>query len=287
MSFVGIKKTPTDPCILRSIRPIDDQKKNPIPRTKSDLSHRQFTVCSSDSSDSESPNFHPHPPPFYGSAHARAHREELDSPQLERSSSLDKDLDIVESCDSADGLSSSSLSEDTNSAAVVRRSKSSAIQKRFRRRGVVWPDEESLRENVISKPILISHPSLRNGAKTESRLQPRSTEEQQELLRKLAESQMGASPSKFSGDNNNNQRLKQAKKTFTLERLKDNSSKSKPPITGGKMAGRIQRTIRALYEGNRRSFERLDEEASRSSDDESLDNVSMGNDRSVFEADFI
>ena len=283
VSFVGVKKVPTDPCILCSVRSIDDPKKSPLPRTRSDLANRKITLVRTDSSDSDSSGPHMSPPlyecnespPSEISPKSMIFMTPLEANELEESQSPSS------SSDSLDALSSTPPTESVPPL-VLRRPKGNAqpgSQKRMNRRGVVWTGEENKKNgsDFISDPILISHPSLRIGYQVEPRFRPRSTEEQQELLRKLAESKISSTPPKLGGDTNNNEsKSKQIKRAFTLERLKDSSTKSRPPSGGNKMATRIQRTIRALYD-SRRSFERLEE--FRSSEEELTDEESLGSDR--------
>ena len=298
VSFVGVKKTPTDPCILCSVRAIDESldepPKKPLPRTRSDLANRKITVIRTDSSDSNSSDVRLTPPPFYEDNGDSTPPEEISSKPLLFMTPLNDDSENQSSPFTSDdslddGLSSTPPAEITKPL-VLRRPKgnlSLGFQKRINRRGVVWTGDENKKSgsDLISDPILISHPSLRIGYQTEPRLHPRSTEEQQELLRKLAESQISSTPPKLRGDTNNNEpKAKQIKRAFTLDRLKEASSKSRPPIGGGKMATRIQRTIRALYD-NRRSFDRLEEDG-RSSEDDLTDQEflesSLSSDRFVF-----
>jgi len=307
VSFVGIKKTPTDPCILCSVRTIDETPTPPpLPRTRSDLSNRKITLIGTDSSDSDSCVSQLTPPPVYMDDEESAPPEEINSEPLIFITPLNDDSEDQNSPFTSDdnlddGLSSTPPKEATKHSVLRRpkRNKPQGAQKRMNRRGLVWTGDENKKggsdfisgpinkkngPDFISDPILISHPSLRIGYQTEPRLHPRSTEEQQELLRKLAESQVSSTPPKMSGDTNNNEpRSKTVRRAFTLERLKDSSSKPRPPLGGSKMASRIQRTIRALYD-NRRSFERLEEEG-RSSEDELTDQESLesslGSDRCV------
>ena len=281
VSFLEDKKTPSEPCILCGVRTIEEPSRKPLPRAQSDLSNRKITVIRTDSTDSDCSNTRMTPPPTFDKNGSDKLPEEVDSNSLLfmapiKSSSLDQES-LSASDDSLDDVLGT-IPPEVSQPFVIRRlkGKPSDTQKRMHRHGVVWSADENNKSgsDLISNPILVSHPSLRIGN------EPRSTEEQQDLLRKLAESQISSAPPKTGGDTNNNgPRSKQVRRAFTLERLRDSSSKSRPPISGSKMATRIQRTIKALYD-SRRSFEKLEEEC-RSSEDELTDEEHLDTDRFV------
>ena len=282
VSFVRIKRAPTDPCILRSVRPIDEIDR--LPRSNSDLSH--LKPSGHQSTLEETPELHMTSPALS----SRTLPKEFHTKPYFRVESVNE----VEEKSELITPPSPTFNEIQNGmdkpVIVVRRNKGNTAvsQKRNRRKGLVWQEDEKQESGMeyISDPILISHPSLCSG--NDRPFKPRSTEEQHELLRQLAQSHAcSQSPSKFDEDANNNgdRRHKKAQRSVTLEPLKDGSSpRSRRAISGGKMAGRIQRTIRALYESGRRpSFERLDE-AGRSSEDELDDDhlaATINADRSV------
>lgn len=258
-----LKKSPTDPCILCSVKPVSEEASHFLPRCNSDVSSCTRPITKSNISSNKT----------MGPPHYDANFESTSLPKNfstksgrifgRREKFLLGGSDPALNSSSSGGMKSAMHRSAECVPSVVRRVKGNTpefTQKRDRRRGVVWPSEKS---SVISSPIIVQHDPLNTG-------KPRTMSEQQELLHKLASNNI----SPHNG-------LDHTRKNKVYEPLKDASRPPRPNTTRGKMADKIQRTIRALYDGGKRaSFDKLDEDERMSSADE-LDYPDFINERSA------
>ena len=253
--LVKLKKTPTDPCILCSVKQVNEPVQSFLPRCNSDISNNRLLSRPLSSSEKNLSELTMGPPLFDGDIQSASLPKSLNGRTFGSHEKLfltgsDSAINSSVSRDAIDGMRGSADCLPT----VVRRVKGNpeSTQKRNRRRGIVWSGDRS---NLISAPI-------GQGARDSEK--PRTTAEQQELLRKLADS-----PPK--SDTNNNERKKGNK---TIMPLKNDGRPPRHSSARGKMAVKIQRTIRALYDGGKRgSFDKLaEEEDMKSNGDEPEEN---------------
>ena len=286
VSFAELKQhqRQSDPCVLRSVRPLTDTsakltKRSNIPRSYSDPTRHKVAYRSLHLDESDSSRARLGPPPFYASTQNRRHSVKLSykesnakvatieytkpfitpttisSPQPLDLHGLPNGLDDIES-------------PQVNLVPVQRRTKGDsptklAEVKKNRRRGVVLTEAVSDQSSEFA--LVISAPLETEQGNTE--IKPRTIAEQRILMRELAKA--SNVPFELPDSDSEKNRNWAKPKPRSVEVLNDLPPRPRAS-SGGKMADKIQRTIRALYDGNssrRASMERLDGEMS---DDESM-----------------